>query len=198
MNLQIRPLSEGDTEGVIQISLQAWTPVFTPWLFEVGDWTFGGLIAFTLLAMGSLFAVGPGDPAIIVATTAFALALPLDVTGLVLLRPVQDLQRVGIEEEVARAFQEAGVAVDEQVPAFKDLEALRKRRTRRVLGYCLGLVVLSAVLTVAGMVAVLWHTAWWIAVAFVAMVVISQVLVATVIVTSPPPVPAGTARRDGG
>jgi GNAT superfamily N-acetyltransferase len=28
MNLQIRPLCDGDVEGVIQLSLQAWAPVF--------------------------------------------------------------------------------------------------------------------------------------------------------------------------
>jgi hypothetical protein len=158
----------------------------TPWLFEVGDWTFGGLIAFTLLVMASLITVGPVDPAIMVSMVAFALALPLDLAGLVLLRLVPDLQRVGFEEEVTRAFQEAGVAVDEHMPAIKDVEALRKRRTRHVLGYCLGIAALSVLLTLTGLVAALWHMAWWIGVAFVAMALISQGLVILALAASPP------------
>src|SRR5215472_2943551 len=87
----------------------------TPWLVEFGSWIFGGLIAFTLLVMASLITVGPVDPAITVATAAFALALPLDLTGLLLLRLLQDLKHVGFEEEAAQAFQEAGFTVGEQI-----------------------------------------------------------------------------------
>src|SRR5205085_9959487 len=69
----------------------------TPWLFEFGSWIFGGLIAFTLLVVASLLTIGPLDRAILVATTAFALALPPDVTGLLLLRLIRDLKQVGFE-----------------------------------------------------------------------------------------------------
>jgi hypothetical protein len=58
----------------------------TPWLFAFGSWIFGGLIAFNLLVVASLITVGPIHPAILVATAAFACALPLDVAGLFLLR----------------------------------------------------------------------------------------------------------------
>ena len=86
----------------------------TPWLFEFGSWIFGGLIAFTLLVMAALINVGPVDPAILVATAAFALALPLNVTGLILLRLIQDLKHVGFEEELAHAFEEVGFTFGEQ------------------------------------------------------------------------------------
>ena len=106
---------------------------------------------------------------------------PLDVTGLVLLRLVQDLKRVGFEEEVAQAFQEVGFNMAEQAPALKDLEALRGRRTRLVLGFCLGMLTLSVVLTLVSMVAALWHMAWWIGVAFIAMLLISSIIVVVVV-----------------
>ena len=159
----------------------------TPWLFEVGSWIFGGLIAFTLLIMASLFTIGPVDPAIMVATAAFALALPLNVTGLVLLRLIQDLKHVGFEEELAQAFQEVGFTVGEQVPSPKDLESRRKRRTVIFLGSSLGILALSLLLTLTGMIAVLWHMAWWIGVGFFAMVMISLAIVSVALVISQPP-----------
>lgn len=159
----------------------------TPWLVEFGSWLFGGLIAFTLLVMASLITVGPVDPAIMVATIAFALALPLNLTGLFLLRLVQDLKHVGFEEEAVQAFQEVGFTVGEQVASPTALEALRKRRTRIVLGACLGILVLSVVLTLTGMIAALWHMAWWIGVAFFAMVLICLGIVILALVASQPP-----------
>ncbi len=159
----------------------------TPWLLEVGSWIFGGLIAFNLLVLASLFTIGPVDPAVMVSTSAFALALPLNVSGLILLRLVQDLKHVGFEEEVAQAFQEVGFTVGEQVAAPKALELLQKRRTVVFLSFSLGILALSFLLTLTGMIAVLWHMAWWIGAGFFAMVMISLVIVSVAIVTSQPP-----------
>ena len=158
----------------------------TPWLLEFGSWTFGGLIAVTLLVMASLFTVGPVDPAIIVGTTAFALALPLEVAGVLLLRLDQDLQRIGFEEEWVQAFQDVGFTSPE-IASPQDLEALRKKRTGVVLRYCLAMLTLSAILTLIGLVATLWHMAWWIGVAFLVMVVISQGIVIGVLLALQPP-----------
>jgi hypothetical protein len=160
----------------------------TPWLFEVGSWIFGGLIAFNLLVIASLFTIGPVDPTIMVSTAAFALALPLNVSGLILLKLVQDLKHVGFEEEVAHAFQEVGYTVGEQVATPKALESLRKRRTGVFLSYSLGILALSGLLTLTGMIAALWHMAWWIGIGFVVMVMISLLTVIVAIVTSQPPV----------
>jgi hypothetical protein len=159
----------------------------TPWLFEVGSWSFGGLIAFTLLVVASLLTVGPVDPAIMVAMTAFALALPLDVAGLILLRLVQDLKRVGFEEEVVQVFKDVGFTVGAQMASPTALESLRKRRTGIVLGDSLGILALSGLLTLTGMTAALWHMAWWIGVVFLAMVLISLAIVIVAIFTIQPP-----------
>src|SRR5215467_12926693 len=101
----------------------------SPWLLEFGSWIFGGLIAFTLLVMASLFTIGPGDSIIIVSTAAFAFSLPLNVTGLILLRLVKDLEHVGFEEEFVQAFQDVDFKTGEQVASPKTLESLPKRRT---------------------------------------------------------------------
>ncbi len=159
----------------------------TPWLLDFGSWIFGGLIAFNLLVVAALITVGPVDPAITVSTAAFALALPLELAGLLLLRLDQDLKHVGFEEEVAQAFQEVGSNVREQVASRTALELWPKRRTRIVLLYALWILALSVVLTLTGMAAALWHMAWWIGVVFFAMVLISQGMVIVALVTSQPP-----------
>lgn len=161
---------------------------FTPWLIEVGSWIFGGLIAFNVFVIASLITVGLVDPAVGVSAAAFALALPLNVTGLVLLRLAQDLNRVGFEDEVADAFQQAGFALgEEQIPSAQSLDAMRTRRPRIVLGLSSGILTLSVVLTVTGMTAALWHMAWWIGIAFLAMVLIGLVSVSIAFSTSPRP-----------
>jgi ABC-type multidrug transport system fused ATPase/permease subunit len=159
----------------------------TPWLFEFGSWIFGGFIAFTLLVMAPLFTIGPVDPTITVSTAAFAFALPLNVTGLFLLRLGKDLKQVGFEQEFAQAFQDVDVTVGEQVASHKKLESWRKRRTGFFLAYSLGILALSVLLTLTGMIAVLWYMAWWIGVIFFLMVIISLVIIIIALATSLPP-----------
>ena len=159
----------------------------TPWLSEFGSWIFGGLIAFTLLVMASLFTIGPGDLTITVSTAAFAFALPLNVTGLFLLRVFQDLKNVRFEEEAAQAFHDVGFTIGEQLASPKTLESLRKRRTAIFLSWSLGILALSTLLTLTGMIAVLWYMAWWIAVVFFVIVIICPVIVIIAFVTSQPP-----------
>jgi hypothetical protein len=159
----------------------------TPWLFEVGSWIFGGLIAFSVFIICALLPVRPVDLPVEIATVVFALALPMNVTGLVLLRIVRDVKPVGFEQGLVRAFQEAGLTPGEQqIPSLTTLAAVRKRGTRNVLYAALGILTLSAVLTAVGMVAALWHVAWWIGVAFGIMVFICQIIVQIVMVTSQP------------
>ncbi len=102
------------------------------------------MIAFTLLAIASLFTIGPVDPAIMVSTAAFALALPLNITGLFLLRVFQDLKNVRFEEQAAQAFHEVGFTIGEQLASSQTLESLRKRRTAIFLSWSLGILVLSS------------------------------------------------------
>ena len=46
-----------------------------------------------------------------------------------------------------------------------------------MLRYSYGLLTLTILLTVIGITAAMWHMAWWIAVGFVAVTVVSQSLV---------------------
>jgi hypothetical protein len=158
--------------------------MITPWLLDLGNWIFGALIAFNLVILGALLTVGPVDPAVIVSTGAFALALPADAAGFFLLRLVADLKRVGLEQIAAQAFQEVGFALENQIPSPDAPESIDKRRTLIVLRYSYALLAVSVLLTLVGMTAALWHMAWWIGVVFVAMVVASQSVVFGAIVSS--------------
>ena len=101
-----------------------------PWLLEFGSWMFGGLIAFTLLVIASLFTIGPVDRAITISTAAFALALPLNLTGLFLLRLVKDLKQVRFEEELEQAFKDVDSSVREQFASPKTLTSLQRNTLR--------------------------------------------------------------------
>ena len=166
-----------------------------PWLADFGSWIFGGLIGFTLLVMAALIPIRPVDLAIMIAMTAFALALPSDIAGLVLLRLNQDVSRIRYEEEVVQAFQDVGFTTGPQASTPDTLEVHHRRRIRITLRFTTGILVLSALLTLTGMTATLWRTAWWIAVAFLAMVVISLGVVTVAIVASRPPASAEEKER---
>ncbi|HEV2236020.1 MAG TPA: hypothetical protein VGR57_05085 [Ktedonobacterales bacterium] len=170
-----------------------------PWLFDVGGWVFGGLIAFTVLVLAALITVGPVDQALRLATVALSLALPLDVCGLVLLRLVQDIKPVAFEE-VAQAFQDVGLTPGEQqIPSLTTLQAVRIHGTQITLRYALGILGVCFALTLAGMTLALWHMSWWIAAAFAGMSVISFGIAMVAMQAFQPPVTAAERaqrRRD--
>ncbi len=157
----------------------------SPWLFAFGSWIFGGFIAFDLLVVASLITVGPAHATVLISITAFACALPLSVAGLFLLKLIQEMKDVGIDEQMLHAFQDAGFPIEAYFP--QDRASLHRRRTGIALSYSLGILALSIVLTLVGMVAALWYMAWWVGVVFLAMVLLSQVLVIIVIAHSFPP-----------
>ncbi len=155
-----------------------------PSLFELGVWIFGSLIAFNLLVLSALFTIGPEDLAVKIATAAFALDLPLNLVGLLLLRLVQELKGSGLEGELVRSIQDEGF-IDEHIPAPQDIEAtltaIRTKRAAFVLRFSAGDLALSISLTLAGLLATLWHMAGWIAVFFSLMVIFSIVAVIVII-----------------
>ncbi len=161
-----------------------------PSFLGLGVWIFGSLIAFNLLVLASLFTIGPVGGAIKTATAAFALALPLDLVGLAMLRMVQELKGGGVEDELARALQEEGLA-SEQIPTPEGLQVtlatMRKRRTLVVLRSSAVILAFSFLLTLTGLVATLWYMAWWIAIGFIIMVVLSVLILILVLAGSQPP-----------
>ncbi|HEY7782172.1 MAG TPA: hypothetical protein VIC85_18425 [Ktedonobacterales bacterium] len=159
----------------------------TPWLIDFGGWIFGGLIGLILLIVPALITVGPVDAPIMIATVALALALPLNVAGLIVLKLVQDMDRIGLSRELTRAFQDAGLPAGQFTPAAVASGPHRPSGTQMALYYSLGALQLSVLLVLTGLVAALWHMAWWIAVAFLAMVVLCLSTIIVALAKSRPP-----------
>jgi hypothetical protein len=76
--------------------------------------------------------------------------------------------------------------VSDEIPAPPAFEEMRKRRTGIVLLSAPGILVVSALLTLTGITATLWYMAWWIAVAFCAMVVLSLFIIGLAVGGSQP------------
>ena len=150
----------------------------TPWLLAVGSWIFGGLIAFNLLFISAILNARPVDLPIRISITTFVIALPLNVTGLLLLRLVQDMQEIRLDEITIQAFQETGFPdLDAYLPPLHEREKQNERRSRLSVGYSFAIAALTVMLTLTGFVAALWHVAWWIGVALVATVALCATLV---------------------
>ncbi|HVU13300.1 MAG TPA: hypothetical protein VHD90_18610 [Phototrophicaceae bacterium] len=159
-----------------------------PWLFEFGSWIFGGLLAFNLILIGPLLTLGPIHPALLIAIAMLACALPLDVLGLFLLRLINDINGVAIEEVMKQAFIDANVPDAEDFFSKTDDQAARsKRRTDAGLRYAPQIAAVSIALTVIGLIAALWYVAWWIGVLFIVMVIVCVVLAINVFNKMMPP-----------
>jgi hypothetical protein len=153
-----------------------------PWLFDVGSWIFGGLIAFNLFLTAALITVGPVDVATLISIIAFSSALPLNVTGIFLLRLVKDVQDIGIEELTLQSFKDAGFSdIETYFPPTQEREFQRNRRSNLTLAYASAIAALSVGLTLTGFVAALWHLAWWVALIFLVVVALSVALAAAIV-----------------
>lgn len=167
-----------------------------PTLFEVGSWVFGGLIALNLVVLASLITVGPVDRLILFASAAFAGALPLNVAGICLLRLAKDAKRIGIEDLTLQAFQDARFPdIESYFPSPRERERYYQRQAHVTLGYATAIAALSTLLTLAGLVAALWHMAWWIGVTLLGALGLGLALVAAVLLQSRPPKEEKRRRR---
>lgn len=153
----------------------------TPWLLAVGSWIFGGLIAFDALFIPAMLNIRPFDLAIRISLTAFAIALPLNVTGLLLLRLVKDLKDIGLDDLTFQAFQETGFPdLDAYLPPSRERKKQNERRSRVAVGCSFAMAGVSMILTLTGFVAALWHVAWWIGVVLMSTVAVCGTLLAVI------------------
>lgn len=153
-----------------QVGIGLFFDLVAPWLLDLGSWIFGALIAFNLVILGVVLTIGPVDTAEKLATAAFALALPPNVSGFVLVRLVTDMRKIRAPDQAAQAFKQAGFELEN--PQLNRQEDER-RMSGVALSYTYGLMSVSLLLTLAGLTAALWHSAWWIGVGFVVMLVLS-------------------------
>ena len=142
-----------------------------PWLTELGNWIFGGLIGFNLVILGAVLTIEPLDVAAKIAIAADASALPPSAVGLILLRLAVDVRSIRQSQTAKQVLRDAGftfggLPAPERHAAAVKLNAVILRSTNR-------LMVLTILLTLIGLTAALWHAAWWIGVAFLVALVLS-------------------------
>src|SRR5262245_55005964 len=82
-----------------------------PWLLEFSNWIFGGLIGFNLVIFAAVLylAAAATNPFILLSLAAFVCALPLDVSGLIALKLVKDMETVSIDDVMKQAFKDANI-----------------------------------------------------------------------------------------
>jgi len=166
-------------------AFEAVTESITPWLVEFGTWIFAGLIGFAVIVIAPLVTVGPIESTIIVSTVALALTLPLNLAGLLLLRLVQDMKRY--EDKLAQGFHDASVILGTEFAAPLAASPTQKRRTEVILLVSLGILIVSVLLTLIGLVAALWHVAWWIGVLFLIVTLLSLGIIIVALSAIRPP-----------
>ena len=138
--------------------------------------------------ISSLLTVGPVDAAVRISVTAFACALPMSVAGIIVLRLTKDLGDFGVDDLALQAFKESGFPdIDAYFPPSGDRAAVLKRRASLALRYALAIAATSAGLTLAGLVAALWHMAWWIGTVLLVMAALGAGLVLVVFAHAQPP-----------
>jgi hypothetical protein len=164
------------------------------WLTDVGAWIFGGLLALNLVLIASLLDVGPADTAILISICALGCAFSVNVVGIVLNRLVKDIKYVQLAERLP-ILQELGEAEPSEIEALyptsddpEERVPVQQRRSTMALWSSLGLAVLSGVLTTIGLVAALWHMAWWVGVAGLVTATLSATLIGVVFVSTKAPV----------
>ena len=168
-----------DTWRRTQVGVSQLLDGIAPWLIDLGNWIFGGLIGFNVVILGAVLTIVPIDGAVKISTAASALALPPSAAGLVMLRLLADLRSIRQSPEAARALQDAGVQHEEALESER--EAAAHRRSTLVRRYAYLLMILSFLMTLAGVTGALWHVAWWIGVVFVVVLGLS---VGTIVLAS--------------
>jgi hypothetical protein len=184
-----------DAERLKRDTLAART---TEWLTDVGAWVFGGLLALNLVLIAALLDIPESGTAVLIAICAVGCALPLNVGGIVLNRMVKDIRDVEAGEMVTalQAFEEADTSeIAALYPPEEERESLRRKRSGRALLWSLGFAAVSGTLTAVGVVAALWHVAWWIGVAALVTSVVSVVLVTAVVFLSAKPAETEASRE---
>ena len=160
-----------DTRRGTRDGLAPFLAGIAPWLTELGNWIFGGLIAFNLVILGAVLTIEPFDVAVKIAIAAGALALPPCIVGLILLRLVADVRTIGQSQTAKQAIHDAGFTFGGLPPSERQAAALRLNTV--ILRFTNRLMIVTVLLTLVGLTAALWHAAWWIGVTFLAALALS-------------------------
>jgi len=135
------------------------------WLYELGGWIFGALVAASLMVLQDLIPLGAPDRVTVVAALACALAIPFHIAGLVIVRYVRDLQQAARE----LAGQNMGDGSELQI-----LSPTKRRSLDRAVSTAL---FLGSFFTLIALAAALGRISWLVAVLFLLASIAGTVLI---------------------
>jgi len=118
------------------------------------------------------------EPTRIPIPEASALFGTLHAAGIDLTLLAHEVEHLRVDDVAQQAFKESGFAeIEAYFPPAQERAAFLTRRAQVALRYSLAIAALSTGLTLIGVVAALWHMAWWIGSTLLAMVAFSAVSV---------------------
>jgi hypothetical protein len=150
------------------------------WLYELGGWIFGGLIVAALMILQDLISLGSLDRATVVAGLAIAIALPFNVTGLVIVRYFRDLNQAVEEARLALAQNVNAGAEEQPGPAFAS-QAFSPAKRRTMDMAVSAALFLSVLFTLIGIAAALWRISWAVTILFIIAALLGLLLILRVV-----------------
>ncbi len=150
------------------------------WLYELGGWIFGGLIVAALMILQDLISLGSLDRATVVAGLAIAIALPFNVTGLVIVRYFRDLNQA--VEEARLALAQGASDIDETQPGLAfNAQAFSPAKRRTMDMAVSAALFLSALFTLMGIASALWRISWAVTILFIIAGILGLLLILRVV-----------------
>jgi hypothetical protein len=150
------------------------------WLYELGGWIFGGLIIVALMILQDLISLGSLDRATVVAGLAIAIALPFNVTGLVIVRYFRDLNQA--VEEARLALAQNVHAGDETQPGPALASQPFSPAKRRTMDMAVSAALfLSVLFTLIGIASALWRISWVVTILFIIAGILGLLLILRVV-----------------
>jgi hypothetical protein len=121
------------------------------WLYELGGWIFGALIAAALMVLQDLIPLGTTDRVTMVAAFATALAIPFHIAGLVIVRYFRDLYQAASEVALAQNLNQGN-----ELPTFSSqiFSPAKRRAMDTAVSTAL---LLGALFTLLGVAFALWR-----------------------------------------
>jgi hypothetical protein len=148
-------------------ALQSWMEqsrkIILKWLYDVGGWIFTGLIAVALMIVLNLITTGTTDRVLLVAGLVLAVALPLNLAGLWIVRYIQNLDQALAEATPPLA---QPVAADEATANTASTEIFSAKKRSFMNDTITIILALSVLLTLLGLSLALWHISWAVTIVF--------------------------------
>lgn len=180
-------VSSSPTRPDWRATLMAWMEksqqITARWLYELGGWIFGGLIAAAIMLFPALISLGFADRATLIAGLALAIALPFNLAGLGIIRYYKDLTRAAEETRALLTQNTRSTKADkETLNRLKvDSEAFTPAKKKVIDSAASLALVVSMLFTLISIGSALWRVSWAVTLLFLIAGILGLLLVLRVI-----------------